>query len=85
MLSPSDHHGQEEIQNELRLRVERATAALKRARDERDNMAAISIDAAGTPDGTVAVRQSTALHRKAMERLREAMVAFEAFNRQGPR
>ena len=76
-----DNRSQQEIQDELRLRVERATAELKRARDERDKMVAISIDAAGTSDGTLAVQQSAELHRKAMVRLREAMLAFETFNR----
>jgi hypothetical protein len=65
----------------LRLQVEQATAELKRTRTERDKLAAISADVADTSDGALAVRQSMQLHREAMERLREAILTVEAFNR----
>jgi hypothetical protein len=76
-----DRRSQQETQDELRLRVEQATEELKRTRAECEKIDAIAMDAAGTSDGTLAVRQSAELHRRAMERLREAMRAFEAFDR----
>jgi predicted phage gp36 major capsid-like protein len=81
MEPPRDLRTQQEIQDELRRKVEQATAELKRTKAERDRVAAISADVADTPDGALAVRQSMQLHRDAMRRLQEAILAFEAFNR----
>jgi hypothetical protein len=81
MVPPRDLRTQQEIQGELRRRVEHATAELKRTKAERDRVAAISADVADTPDGALAVRQSRQLHRDAMRLLQEAILAFEAFNK----
>lgn len=70
-----------EIQEELRLHVERATEELNRARAQRDRLSAIGADAADTPDGAFAMRESLRLHGEALQRLKTALRAFDAFNR----
>ena len=78
MAWPSDSVRQK-TEEELRLRVEEAVAELRCAIAERDRLSDLSADVADTPDGALAVRQSTARHREAMKRLREALRAFNEF------
>ena len=65
----------------LRFRVEKATAELQRAVAERNRLDAMIHDIAGTADGAGAVKKSMQLHREAMGRLREALRAFEEFDK----
>jgi hypothetical protein len=79
MITPRDRS--KEIEDKLRLRIERATVELLSARAERDRLAAISADLADTPDGALAIQNAAQQHREATERLRDALRALAAFNK----
>ena len=83
MVPPYDHRTLQEIQDELRLRIEQATAEFNRTKAERDRLTDISIDVAGTSDGALAVPNSKRQHQEAMRRLRKALRAFNDFNTAG--
>jgi hypothetical protein len=85
MVPPHDRRAFQELQAELRLRVEQATAEFNRTKAERDRLTDISVDVADTPDGALAVRNSMRRHREAMRRLSEALRAFSDFNTPGLR
>ena len=79
MLPRRDHKDAEE--EVLRRRVEKATAEFRRAIAERPKLDAIVHDLAGTGDGACAVKISMGYHYEAMRLLREALRAFEEFEK----
>jgi len=74
MPPPNDRHGQEEIRDKLRLRVDRAIAKLKASRAELDRVSAV-------PDNALAIKAATRRHREKMEALAECIRALDASDR----
>ena len=73
MPPPNDRHGQEQIQDKLRRRVERAIARLRASRAELDRVSSV-------PDNASAIKAATRRHREKMEALAVCIRALDAFN-----
>jgi hypothetical protein len=73
------NHDPADRKKELRLAVVHAITEFWQTKAERDRLSDLGADVRDTPDGAVAVRNAMRLHEQAVQELRKALRAFEAF------